>query len=328
MIEITPEALFSIENPIEFEDLALKVFRQQATHVPVYKEFIEHLSINPYTVERIEDIPFLPVEFFKSHLILDRAINHKEIIFSSSGTTGMVQSKHYVPDVTLYEQSFQTAFELFYGNVEQYIVIALLPSYLERDGSSLIYMCEHLILNSKDERSGFYLKEFETIKNIIQNNDGTKKVLLIGVTYALLDFAEQFPFTMEDCIIMETGGMKGKRKEMLREEVHQALCSAFQVNTIHSEYGMTELLSQAYSNGKGIFRTPPWMKIMIRETQDPFSYQKTERSGGINIIDLANLHSCSFIATQDLGKKYADERFEVVGRFDNADIRGCNLLVQ
>jgi phenylacetate-coenzyme A ligase PaaK-like adenylate-forming protein len=328
MNEITPEAIFSIDNPLEFEEIALEIFRHQAIKVPVYKEFVNYLAINPNAVERIEDIPFLPVEFFKSHLVTDFNIKNTETVFSSSGTTGSIQSKHVLSDLSFYEQSFNKAFELFYGNIEHYVVIALLPSYLERSGSSLVYMCDHLIKNSKDERSGFYLNEYEKIKNIIIENDGLKKVLLIGVTYALLDFAEQFPFEMEHCIVMETGGMKGKRKEMLREEVHQTLCNAFHLTNIHSEYGMTELLSQAYSNGNGIFRTPPWMKIMIRETQDPFSYLKSERTGGINIIDLANLHSCSFIATQDLGKIYADERFEVIGRFDNADMRGCNLLVQ
>lgn len=328
MNEITPEAIFSIDNPLEFEEIALEIFRHQAIKVPVYKEFVNYLAINPNAVERIEDIPFLPVEFFKSHLVTDFNIKNTETVFSSSGTTGSIQSKHVLSDLSFYEQSFNKAFELFYGNIEHYVVIALLPSYLERSGSSLVYMCDHLIKNSIDERSGFYLNEYEKIKNIIIENDGLKKVLLIGVTYALLDFAEQFPFEMEHCIVMETGGMKGKRKEMLREEVHQTLCNAFHLTNIHSEYGMTELLSQAYSKGNGIFRTPPWMKIMIRETQDPFSYLKSERTGGINIIDLANLHSCSFIATQDLGKIYADERFEVIGRFDNADMRGCNLLVQ
>lgn len=327
MAEITYDDIFSIESPLQFEEISLRIFRHQAEQVPVYADFVKHLGIMPSHVERLEDIPFLPIEFFKTHNVSNQK-QQATIVFSSSGTTGSITSKHHVNDVQLYEQSFNKAFELFYGDVRNYIVIALLPSYLDRSGSSLIFMCEHLINTSGDERSGFYLNEYEKIKNIIQENEGFKKVMLIGVTYALLDFAEQFPFTMENCIIMETGGMKGRRKEMLREEVHQILCDAFQVSNIHSEYGMTELLSQAYSNGKGIFKTPPWMKILIRETQDPFAYQKIERTGGINIIDLANLHSCSFIATKDLGKLYADERFEVLGRFDDAEIRGCNLLVQ
>ncbi len=327
MIEITPEAIFSIQNPLEFEEMALAVFQYQAKENVVYKSFIEHLGIDPSQVDNLLDIPFLPIEFFKTQRILS---NTSEIIetFSSSGTTGMQQSKHYITDLTWYEQSFLKAFELFYANPNNYIILALLPSYLERDGSSLIYMCEHLIRKSEDERSGFYLNEFDKIKSIIEENNAEKQVLLIGVTYALLDFAEQCPFPMENCIIMETGGMKGKRREMLREEVHLQLTQAFQVKQIHSEYGMTELLSQAYSNGNGIFRTPPWMKILIRETNDPFSYYNYNRSGGINIIDLANVNSCAFIATQDLGKTHPDERFEVLGRFDNADVRGCNLLVQ
>ncbi len=327
MTEITKEEIFSIDSPIQFEDVALRIFKYQAEFVPVYAEFVKHLGIQPSQVERIEDIPFLPIEFFKSHQV-SVPMDNSSIVFSSSGTTGTITSKHHVKDISLYEHSFNKAFELFYGDVSNYMVIALLPSYLERGGSSLIYMYDQLIKNSKDERSGFYLNEFEKIKSIIQENEGFKKVLLIGVTYALLDFAEQFPFAMENCIVMETGGMKGRRKEMLREEVHAILCEAFHISNVHSEYGMTELLSQAYSNGKGIFRTPPWMKILIRETQDPFAYQKFERSGGINIIDLANVHSCAFIASKDLGKQYADERFEVIGRFDDAEIRGCNLLVQ
>lgn len=327
MIEITQEAVFSIQNRIEFEEMALNIFQYQAIENKVYKSFIEHLGIDARLIDTINDIPFLPIEFFKTQEVVtgNKAI---EETFSSSGTTGMQQSKHLVTDRTWYEHSFNKAFELFYGNIKEYVILALLPSYLERDGSSLIYMCEHLIKKSEDERSGFYLNEFEKIKTIIEDNNGEKKIILIGVTYALLDFAEQFPFQMYNCIVMETGGMKGRRKEMLREEVHQQLTKAFKLNSIHSEYGMTELLSQAYSNGNGIFRTPPWMKILIRETQDPFSYQQFNRSGGINIIDLANMNSCSFIATQDLGKLYPDERFEVLGRFDNADVRGCNLLVQ
>lgn len=327
MIEITPNAIFSIQNQLEFEDLALLVFQHQAKENEVYRNFIEYLSIDPLQIDSLFDIPFLPIEFFKSHKIVSSYDPVAEV-FSSSGTTGMLQSKHYVTDLSWYEESFLHAFELFYGNPSQYIILALLPSYLERDGSSLIYMCEHLIRKTEDEQSGFYLNEFEKIKNIIEENAGEKKVLLIGVTYALLDFAEQFPFAMKNCIVMETGGMKGKRKEMLREEVHQLLTKAFQIKEIHSEYGMTELLSQAYSNGNGIFRSPPWMKVMIRETNDPFSYTKLNRTGGINIIDLANVNSCSFIATQDLGKLLPDGRFEVLGRFENADVRGCNLLVQ
>lgn len=327
MIEITQESIFSIQNPLEFEEMALSVFQFQAKNNPVYQSFVKHLGIEADLVDSISDIPFLPIEFFKTQEIISDTSKVAQQVFSSSGTTGMQPSLHYVTDITWYEASFKKAFQQFYGDIKDYIVLALLPSYLERNGSSLIYMCEHLIQESDSELSGFYLNEFEKIKTIIEENAGNKKILLIGVTYALLDFAEQFPFHASNCIIMETGGMKGRRKEMLREEVHSILTKAFQVTDIHSEYGMTELLSQAYSSGKGIFRTPPWMKVLIRETNDPFSYQKYEKSGGINIIDLANINSCSFIATQDLGKLYPDERFEVLGRFDHADVRGCNLLV-
>lgn len=326
MNEITKYDVFSIQNRLEFEEIALKIFHYQAKEIPVYAQFIEHLGIDAKLIDSIYDIPFLPIEFFKTQNIIASKVEPVEI-FSSSGTTGMQRSRHLISDLSWYEESFLNAFELFYGNVNDYIVLALLPSYLERDGSSLIYMCDKLIGLSEDHRSGFYLNEFEKIKSIIEENEGEKKVILIGVTFALLDFAEHHPFDMKNCIIMETGGMKGKRKEILREEVHTILKQAFKVSNIHSEYGMTELLSQAYSSGQGIFKCPPWMKVLIRETHDPFSYQRYNRSGGINIIDLANIHSCSFISTQDLGKVLPDERFEVLGRFDNADIRGCNLLV-
>ena len=327
MIEITKSDVFSIQNRLDFEDIALKVFQFQAKENPVYRNFIEFLGIDSSLIDSIFDIPFLPIEFFKTQEIILN--NHTPAeVFSSSGTTGMQRSRHLVSDLSWYEESFLKAFELFYGDPSDYIFLALLPSYLERDGSSLIYMCDHLIKKSDDERSGFYLNEYQKIKSIIDENAGEKKVFLIGVTFALLDFAEQYPFEMSNCVVMETGGMKGKRKELLREEVHSILKQAFKVNAIHSEYGMTELLSQAYSYGQGIFKCPAWMKVMIRETHDPFSYQRYNRTGGINIIDLANINSCSFIATQDLGKLLPDERFEVLGRFDNADIRGCNLLVQ
>lgn len=328
MNEITQDSVFSIQNPLDFEEMALRVFQYQVEHNPVYHSFVKYLGIDSKLVDTLQDIPFLPIEFFKTQEVIAGTTESTQQIFSSSGTSGMQQSLHYVTDVSWYEASFRNTFQLFYGDIKDYIILALLPSYLERDGSSLIYMCEHLIQQSESNLSGFYLNEFEKIKTIIEENDGTKKIILIGVTYALLDFAEQFPFHANHCIIMETGGMKGRRKEMLREEVHSILTKAFHVTSIHSEYGMTELLSQAYSTGKGIFRTPHWMKVLIRETQDPFSYQGFERTGGINIIDLANINSCSFIATQDLGKIYADERFEVLGRFDHADVRGCNLLVQ
>lgn len=325
---ITAADIFSIASKKEFEKITLKVFRHQYENNAVYHKFCNLLKKNPTNVKRIPDIPFLPIQFFKS----ERIISNKapdEIIFTSSGTTGMVTSKHHVTDLSVYETSFRQAFSQFYGNIEDYCVLALLPSYLERDGSSLIYMVQDLIEGSQHPDSGFYLNEYQQLaeKLITLDKEG-QNVLLIGVTYALLDIIEQFNFQLNNTLIMETGGMKGKRKEMIREELHAILSKGFGVKAIHSEYGMTELLSQAYSLGNGIFECPPWMDILIRDTEDalsPIGYNKT---GGINVIDLANFNSCSFIATQDLGKKYENQTFEVLGRFDNSDIRGCNLLVQ
>jgi phenylacetate-coenzyme A ligase PaaK-like adenylate-forming protein len=325
---ITQEDIFSISSKKEFEKITLKVFRYQYENNSVYQSFCNHLKKNPSNVKRITDIPFLPIQFFKSNKIVSNT-KLEEIIFTSSGTTGMITSQHYVTDVTFYENSFRKAFSQFYGNIEDYCVLALLPSYLERDGSSLIYMAKDLIEGSQHPDSGFYLNEYKQLtKKIIQLENEGQNILLIGVTYALLDLIEQHQFQLKNTIIMETGGMKGKRKEMIREELHQALTNGFGVPVIHSEYGMTELLSQAYSLGNGIFECPLWMDILIRDTEDALSLLDYEKTGGVNIIDLANLNSCSFIATQDLGKKYENQTFEVLGRFDNSDIRGCNLLVQ
>lgn len=329
------DAIFKINSALQFEELCLSVFRYQAKECEVYAQFLKGLSILPETIQKIEEIPFLPIEFFKSQEIKTSEPDIKSIIFTSSGTTGMVQSKHFVSDVSVYEKSYLKGFELAYGNIQDYCVLALLPSYLERDGSSLIYMMEDLIVKSNHPDSGFYLNNYEElilkINSLVANS---QKTLLIGVTYALLDLSDQFPLykggkgDFGNVTVMETGGMKGKRKEMVREELHSTLCKGFGVNKIHSEYGMTELLSQAYSKGDGIFNCPPWMKILIRDTNDPFSYLPQNKTGGINVIDLANINSCSFIATQDLGKLHSDNSFEVLGRFDNSDIRGCNLLVE
>jgi hypothetical protein len=248
--------------------------------------------------------------------------------FTSSGTTGMITSKHLVTDVSLYEQSYRQAFSQFYGNIEDFAVLALLPSYLERSGSSLIYMVKDLIELSNNEHSGFYLHNYdELISKLIELDTSGQNVILIGVTYALLDLVEKHSFELKNTIIMETGGMKGKRKEMIREELHEILCNGFGVTNIHSEYGMTELLSQAYSLGNGIFECPSWMQILVRDTEDALCYVDYGKTGGVNVIDLANINSCSFIATQDLGKKYPNNSFEILGRFDNSDIRGCNLMV-
>lgn len=307
--------------------MALKVFRFQYDHNVVYQEFCQFLKKDKTNVKAIVDIPFLPIQFFKSHQVLSSQ-SPIEITFSSSGTTGMINSRHYVTDLTYYEQSFRTAFSQFYGSAQNYVILALLPSYLERDGSSLIYMVNDLIKNSNHPESGFYLNNYdELIEKLELLDNSGQNVILLGVTYALLDLIEKKKFQLNNTIIMETGGMKGKRKEMIREELHTILREGFGVQAIHSEYGMTELLSQAYSFGDGVFECPPWMTILIRDTEDALTYLPDGKTGGINIIDLANLNSCSFIATQDLGKKNPNHSFEVLGRFDASDIRGCNLMV-
>jgi phenylacetate-coenzyme A ligase PaaK-like adenylate-forming protein len=331
---ITATDIFTISSQKQFEKIALKVFRFQYENNLVYKEFCDFLKTDVQRVKSIQQIPFLPIQFFKSHNVVSNT-NPIQTTFSSSGTTGMITSKHLVTDVTLYEESYRKGFAEFYGNIENYVVLALLPSYLEREGSSLIYMVEDLIQLSNHPESGFYLHNHQDlIKKLIELDESGQNVILIGVTYALLDLIEKQKFNLQNTIIMETGGMKGKRKEMIREELHEQLCNGFGVSAIHSEYGMTELLSQAYSLGEGIFECPSWMQILIRDTEDALNYIPQGKTGGINVIDLANINSCSFIATQDLGKKYPQQpacrqagSFEVLGRFDNSDIRGCNLMV-
>lgn len=307
--------------------MALKVFRFQYDNNKIYREFCQFLKKDKANVKVMTDIPFLPIQFFKSHDIVSSSSPIQEI-FTSSGTTGMTTSKHLVTDLTYYEQSFHTTFSQFYGAAENFVILALLPSYLEREGSSLIYMVNDLIQKSNHPESGFYLNNHEELIDKLEQLDNSgQNVLLLGVTYALLDLVEKKKFQLKNTIIMETGGMKGKRKEIIREELHAILRDGFAVSSIHSEYGMTELLSQAYSFGNGIFECPPWMTILIRDTEDALSYLTYGKTGGINVIDLANINSCSFIATQDLGKKNPNHSFEVLGRFDTSDIRGCNLMV-
>lgn len=319
--------VFAIATQKQFEKIALKTFRFQYENNVVYRQFCDLLKIDAATVKSLQKIPFLPIQFFKSHRVVSTT-NAVQQLFTSSGTTGAITSQHLVTDVTLYEQSYRNAFTQFYGAIENYVVLALLPSYLDRTGSSLIYMVTDLIKQTKNAESGFYLNNYDAlIEKLIQLDKQGQNVLLIGVTYALLDLIEKRKFKLQNTIIMETGGMKGRRKEIIREELHQILCDGFGVSSIHSEYGMTELLSQAYSLGDGIFECPNWMHIMIRDTEDAFSYVDSGKTGGINVIDLANINSCAFIATQDLGKKYSNESFEILGRFDNSDIRGCNLMV-
>lgn len=326
MTDLTKQ-IFSISNAQEFEEACLAVFNHQAGHCQVYKAYISHLKIDPKGITSSAQIPYLPISFFKTHEVLSSAAV-PEMVFSSSGTTGTTQSRHFVTAVDVYEQSFNTAFEQFYGKIADTCLLALLPSYLERDGSSLIYMVDALLGQSKHPDSGYFLHNHDELYHKLkQLQSSNQKTILIGVTYALLDFIEHHKIEFPDLIVMETGGMKGKRREMVREELHQLLQDGFGVNAIHSEYGMTELLSQAYSHGLGLFNCPPWMKICLRDTNDPLSLAPDNKTGGINVIDLANINSCSFIATQDLGKLFPDGSFEVLGRFDNADIRGCNLMV-
>ena len=322
----TPD-IFSISSQKQFEKIALKTFRFQHQNNLVYREFCDFLKTDLQKVKSLEQIPFLPIQFFKSHRVVSNE-NPIQETFTSSGTTGMATSKHFVTEVSLYEESYRKGFSQFYGNIEDYVVLALLPSYLEREGSSLIYMVEDLIQMTNNPESGFYLHNHEElIEKLTRLDNSGQNVILIGVTYALLDLIEKHPFQLQNTIIMETGGMKGQRKEMIREELHEQLCQGFGVTAIHSEYGMTELLSQAYSLGNGVFECPSWMQILVRDTEDALTYVSSGKTGGINVIDLANINSCSFIATQDLGKKNPNNSFEVLGRFDNSDIRGCNLMV-
>lgn len=319
--------IFKVRSVSEFNDLALEIFHYQYSNNEIYREFVNIQNINIHKIEHFSNIPFLPIGFFKSHKIIT-GNNKPEITFFSSGTALSGQSKHAVTDVNIYKESFRKSFEHFYGDIREYCIFALLPSYLERDGSSLIYMINDLI-NLSGNEGGFYLEDNDILYNKLTSaSANNKKILLFGVSFALLDMAEKYDLDINDIIIMETGGMKGRRKELIRIELHSILCQGFHVSEIHSEYGMTELLSQAYSKGKGIFNSPPWMKVLIRDINDPVTIVNYNQTGGINVIDLANIESCSFIATQDLGKTSEEGSFEVLGRFDNSDIRGCNLLVE
>ena len=318
--------IFDIKNDAEFEMLALSIFDYQMESNSIYAPYAA-LILKGKAPNNIFEIPFLPISFFKTEQIICQGRPVEEV-FLSSGTSGD-QSKHLVSDISLYRESYLKAFELFYGDITQYCILSLLPNYREREGSSLIYMVDDLISKSKHEQSGFYLNDYESLSMRLQKLEKEgQKTILFGVSYALLDLAEQFPQKLEHTIIIETGGTKGKRKEMLKEELHQNLKAAFSLDVIHSEYGMSELLSQSYSNGEGIFKSPPWKKVLIRDTNDPLSIIGDNKTGGINIIDLANIYSCPFIATQDLGKTFDDGTFTVLGRFDNSDLRGCNLLLQ
>lgn len=317
------ERIFSISSPEQFNAMALEVFRFQAEHCAVYAEYLRLIGVDAASITRIKDIPMLPIGLFKSHDIYSAA-TPPQIVFTSSATTGMSFSRHLVADTSIYERDFTEGFRLFYGDIKQWSVYGLLPNYLERTGSSLVYMVDSLIRQAGS--GGFYLHNYEKLLSDMAADSRPK--ILIGVTYALLELAEKYAPKLDNTVVMETGGMKGRRKEMSKEELHGLLCSAFGVERIHSEYGMAELLSQGYSTGEGLFASPPWMRVIVRDINDPFTHLEAGRRGAIDIIDLGNIYSCSFIATEDVGIAYADNTFRIEGRITDADIRGCNLLVQ
>lgn len=319
--------VFGTNSKEDFDWLAMEIFRYQYEHNAVYQSYASAMGRTPAQVSRVGDIPFLPISFFKTHKVVCGNQEETDTVFTSSTTTGGIPSMHIVKNISIYEQSFRSAFNLFYGDITKYCILALLPSYLERSGSSLVYMAEDLVKQSGNPHSGFYLHNIaELVTKLSALEKAKQKTLLIGVTYALLNLAEKFSQKLSHTTIMETGGMKGKREELPREEVHQVLKQAFGIESVHSEYGMTELLSQAYSKGKGIFNTPPWMQVLIRDVYDPLKTGLIETSGAINIIDLGNVNSCSFIATDDAGIVHRDGSFAVSGRLDQSDIRGCNLM--
>lgn len=322
------QQIFRLRTPADFEAAALAVFRYQAAHNAVYARFLAYNNCLPHLVQHLPQIPFLPISLFKTQQIVCGTAA-AQAVFSSSGTTGTNTSRHYVQDLSLYEQSFMAAFEQFYGQVSDYAVLALLPSYLERNGSSLVYMAQHLIAQSGDADSGFYLHNYADLSRLLyRRNSKQQKTLLLGVSFALWDLAEQYPQALPHTIVMETGGMKGKRPEIVRPQLHHILSEAFGCGSIHSEYGMTEMLSQAYSAGGGVFACPPWLRVLTREATDPRHLLPVGDTGCLNVIDLANLHSCSFLATDDVGKCYPNGMFEVLGRTDNSQVRGCNLLLE
>lgn len=321
------ERPFQIGSTGEFNALAFDLFHLHAKKNSIYRAFLEGLKLDHHRVDDADRIPFLPIGLFRNHDVLLEGLK-PAITFTSSGTTGVTSSRHLVPWPELYERSFLVGFRKFYGDPKEFRILALLPAYLEREGSSLVYMAEKLITLSGDPLSGTYLYKYAELADVLKRSEVERKpTLLLGVTFALLDLAEQFPQPLKSTMVMETGGMKGRRREMVREEVHAKLKEAFGLEQIHSEYGMTELLSQAWSKGDGIYQCPPWMQVRVREVNDPFSRVEDGRTGGIDVIDLANIASCPFISTQDLGRRFSDGNFEVLGRFDHSDLRGCNLLI-
>lgn len=325
--EINTDSIFKCTKIEEFNDLALRIFQYQYTNNNVYKEYVDLIGVNVSSIKNYTQIPFLPISFFKSHQVTSSLTSQKT--FKSSGTTQSTRSKHYVADLKIYEQSFVMAFEQFFGKTEELVILALLPSYQEQGDSSLIYMTDYLIKKSNNSTSGYFLNEPQKLTDTILKLEQQKqKYVLFGVSYALLDFIEAQNFNLQFGTVIETGGMKGRRKELTKEELHETLAKGFGTQNISSEYGMTELLSQGYSKQNQLFQTPPWLKVLIRDTVDPFTLIGNDKTGLINVIDLANINSCSFIATDDLGKTFHDNTFKILGRYDNSDVRGCNLLVQ
>lgn len=322
-MSLIDEKIFSIGNDEEFEAVALELFRWQAERCMPYRQYIELLGIDPQSVNNIEQIPFLPIELFKSHDIYCGDTT-PEKVFTSSSTTGQTPSRHLMQSLSHYERTFTAAFEQFYGATEGWSIYGLLPNYLQREGSSLVYMVDRLL--ARCGSGGFYLDDYD--KLLADMAADTKPKILLGVSYALWDLAERYAPKLQQTIVMETGGMKGHREELPKEEFHKILTEAFGVETIHSEYGMAELTSQAYSAGRGIFLSPKWMRVLTRDVNNPMKILPAGKRGAINIIDLANISSCAFIATQDVGRTLADGSFMIEGRLTGADIRGCNLLVQ
>lgn len=324
-----PDLIFDQKDSVSFIETAFRIFEFQAEKNPVYRNFISSLGRTRNTVKKINDIPFLPVEFFKSQTVAVENLA-SETVFESSRTTGKIPSRHFVHDLKIYEESFMKSFRYFYGEPSEYFIAALLPSYSERQNSSLIYMMNGLIKESRNRYSGFYNDNpKDLIVNIQREKASGQKTFLLSVSFALLDLANKYSPDLSGTIVMETGGMKGRRKEITREELHGILKLKLNVQTVHSEYGMTELLSQAYSSADGIFHCPPWMKILIRDPQDPLAVtDEYGKTGGVNIIDFANIYSCSFIATSDFGKLFENGGFSISGRFDNSDVRGCNLMAE
>ncbi|MDO8999284.1 MAG: acyl transferase [Bacteroidota bacterium] len=320
--------IFNIASEKDFLELSLSIFNFQYRENAIYNKWVKLLNVDAEKVNSIEQIPFLPIEVFKTHQVVSTAINSNTIKFTSSSTTSQIPATHFVNDVSTYEKSFLKAFNLFYGEPSAYCFLALLPNYLQRKGSSLVYMCDKLIKESDHPFSGFFLDDIDNLISKINHlKQSNQKVILIGVSYALMDLCDKEIELNENFIVIETGGMKGTRKELLKSELHAYLKRGFKIDTIHSEYGMTELLSQAYSLGNSEFVSPPWMKFLIREVSDPLKIRTDNKTGGINVIDLANFNSCSFIATKDLGKLNENNKLELMGRYDNSDVRGCNLML-